>query len=604
MGFGSTPARPLLSFPPHACLHHQDGNTPIDLARQNGYISLAHSLVTCRTHIESMSSADIAEALRALGVSEGGKDRLMEMVQGVDGASWPEVLRNATRRCMVEFLVGCGRTERNAARVADARMQQYPTAEDAPDMWDRLIAEHCPRAPPAPPRSAGAKVLVISPGFGIRATPAQIRILERAYGAAVICSSQHANPEEPGFDMATGIRPLLEEIEKHRPAAILCASKGGRYMLELWRRLEEGRHDHLKAIAYLMINVPPDLERLPQGIKVTLVQGANEQVWPRPRGYKPHGQCITGSLEALIRTGSFGKCYLYFTVDQNSNFGYRKGDTHNPASLREYDCLPRLVDALLTDFPALSFGASSRLFVSPLRRDAEQRLGWHHDVLASRFNGPDLRVDVPAGCDEYKDVEAVFRAEPAEGVKRFYFSDRGVEHLTITKIERVQNRHLKDCVDNKRNDVQRNLQTMGAHFEAGVHCKWLFHGPSDADALQSIIENPLQGFAPQTGLATGRPNLWGYGAYFALHASYCVNAGYGKYCLDEEENSMLLLCLVDTGVSCVGEEHLLTYPRIHPGRMATYMSFIDSASNPEIFVTYGDQAYPAYIIHYAPHHSV
>ena len=30
----------------------------------------------------------------------------------------------------------------------------------------------------------------------------------------------------------------------------------------------------------------------------------------------------------------------------------------------------------------------------------------------------------------------------------------------------------------------------------------------------------------------------------------------------------------------------------------TYSSYIDYASNPEIFVTMGEQAYPAYIIHF------
>lgn len=63
---------------------------------------------------------------------------------------------------------------------------------------------------------------------------------------------------------------------------------------------------------------------------------------------------------------------------------------------------------------------------------------------------------------------------------------------------------------------------------------------------------------------------------------------------------MILLCLVDTGLSCVGEQHMRVQPRMHPGnKPVTYMSYVDCASNPEIFVSMGEQAYPAYIIHFS-----
>jgi len=582
--------------------------TPADRARNKGHLDLAAWLdrtaslsppFTCSSHIESMSDADVSGALSVLGVSSGGQARLREMVQGIDAASWPEVLKIAMRRCVVDFLVGCGRSERDAARLADARLTPNTTiAQEAPGMWDRLIAEYCPRGPPVPARSPGTKVLVISPGFGIMAAPAQIRILERAYGAAVIRSNQHENPEAAGFDMSTGIRPLLKEIEEHKPAVILCASKGGLYMMKLWSLLKAGGHDHLKAIAYLMINVHPSLETLPTGVKVTLVQGAKEEIWPRPRGYTDTGHCEDGSLEALIRTGSPGLCHLYYTVDRNSGFGYRKGDTHVPSSLLEYDCLPRLVDALLTDLPAVSFQASSRVFLSPQRRHAEQRLGWHLDAVAARFQGDDLRVTVPPGSAEFLDVQAIFMAEPADGVNRFYFPDRGCEHVTISKIERVQNRDLKDAVDNTRGRVKVMKESMGANYEAGVHCRWLFHGAKCATALESIIENPVSGFAPQMGHRDGGIQLWGFGTYFALHASYSVNGHYCDGCRDEEDDCMIMLCLVDTGLSCVGEKHIRRLPLTSNKRVA-YMSFTDSESNPEIFVTIGEQAYPAYIIHFS-----
>jgi hypothetical protein len=240
------------------------------------------------------------------------------------------------------------------------------------------------------------------------------------------------------------------------------------------------------------------------------------------------------------------------------------------------------------------------LFVSKERRDAEQNLGWHPEVLATRFQGHSTRATVPPRSAEFRDIETIFKAEPADGVKRFYFPNRDCQHMQITKIERVQNRALKDAVDNQRGLGKSMIESMGAKYEAGVHCRWLFHGARSAESLDSIIENPLTGFAPQMGLGLGVVNLWGYGTSFALHASYSVNAGYCHDYLDEDQDCMILLCLVDTGLSCVGEEHMRILPRMHPvNKRVTYLSYIDSASSPEIFVTMGDQAYPAYIIHFS-----
>ena len=102
-------------------------------------------------------------------------------------------------------------------------------------------------------------------------------------------------------------------------------------------------HEYLKDIGYLMINVSPSVTRLPHGVKVVVVQGAKDEKWPRPRGYAKNGKVEDGSLEALVRTGTPGLCYLYYTADVNSNWGYRKGDKHTAASLLEHrshvDCV-------------------------------------------------------------------------------------------------------------------------------------------------------------------------------------------------------------------------------------------------------------------------
>jgi len=233
----------------------------------------------------------------------------------------------------------------------------------------------------------------------------------------------------------------------------------------------------------------------------------------------------------------------------------------------------------------------------------------------------DTRVEVQRGSDEFKHVECIFKADPASGVDRFYFPDRGTSDLIVTKIERVQNRGLKDSVDHMRGGVKKALESVGEPYVAGVHSRWLFHGVGGASVdeatenLESIIENPTSGFAPQMGLGNGGVNLWGYGSYFARDASYPVHAGYGSNCLDEERDKMLLLCLVECGLSCVGEEHMRIMPKVTYNSSArntcascpttrrwkqlTYNSYVDYASNPEIFVVArGEQVYPAYIIHF------
>jgi len=74
---------------------------------------------------------------------------------------------------------------------------------------------------------------------------------------------------------------------------------------------------------------------------------------------------------------------------------------------------------------------------------------------------------------------------------------------------------------------------------------------------------------------------------------------YCNGCRDDAGNRMALLCLVECGLSCVGEGHMRIMPKTHPERrQLPYMSYVDYASNPEIFVTLGEQAYPAYIIHF------
>ena len=97
---------------------------------------------------------------------------------------------------------------------------------------------------PQPPDRRGKKVLVIAPGFGFRVNnggPGELAMAVMRSGFEVKVSAQHRNPE--GFaqvEMAEAIETILAEVDAFEPDAVLCASKGGAYMAELWRRMDEG----------------------------------------------------------------------------------------------------------------------------------------------------------------------------------------------------------------------------------------------------------------------------------------------------------------------------------------------------------------------------
>ena len=57
---------------------------------------------------------------------------------------------------------------------------------------------------------------------------------------------------------------------------VVCASKGGAYMLELWRRSY--------TTPSVMINVHPACCELPKNVPIVLVHGANDTTFKRDRG--------------------------------------------------------------------------------------------------------------------------------------------------------------------------------------------------------------------------------------------------------------------------------------------------------------------------------
>jgi len=358
-----------------------------------------------------------------------------------------------------------------------------------------------------------------------------------------------------------------------------------------------------------MINAHPNIDTvlggtLPEGVPIVIVQGAKENVWPKPRGYTRAGQLEDGSLEALIRTGSPHMCYLYYTIEMHLQAGHREGDDHTPKSLLKDDCLARLVDALISARPAYTFLTSSALRgISEERRAAEAFLGYHPDQLR-RFwvpQSPEYRLEVAPSSDEYKKVAAIFHAEPPSDSPRCYHSRYGVDGKTIKMIERVQNGQLQDRVDMNHGLVSKNLIHAGIEYRGGVHSRWLFHGcgsptqpiTAGTAALKSIITNPDQGFEDNLNSRS----LFGVGSYFARDATYPVHE---HLCCQSDRSGveMIMLCLVECGLSCVGEEHMKSLPRVHPNMPLNYASYVDHAANPEFYVVRGENAYPAYIIHY------
>ena len=379
-------------------------------------------------------------------------------------------------------------------------------------------------------------------------------------------------------------------------------------MVELWKLMAKSK---LGKTPCLMINVHPSVKQLPKDVKIVLVQGSQEEVWHKPRGYDSMGKVEDDSLEAIIRTGSPRLCYLYYTVEK-AGVRHRKGDTHNPVSLLKYDCLPRLIDSLVLtevhgEFPAFAFPLTSGAFTSSDRRKHENTLGFDPRSLRNTWVSQDKKgmdaektFDVPKQSNEFKAVEGIFNSEPS--VARFYAPHLTAASKTVERIERIENGFQHESMDLSYDIVKNTLLQHGSAYANGVHARWLFHGTGSAEVNQEIVEDPRVGFKPWLN----ERGLWGKGVYFARDAAYPIACpGCCNTCLDDDGNMMVLLCLVQTGLPCVGEEHITgNIPKVHDEmrpQKIRYDTFVDCLSNPEIFVVPQGvaNAYPAYIIHFS-----
>jgi len=179
------------------------------------------------------------------------------------------------------------------------------------------------------------RLLIVSPGFGRDLNPQQGQMLEAA-GFQIRWLVDLPNPETIGFPMMQYLPQIQQAISDYQPHLLACASKGGAYVTALWQA-------GIWSGPTLFINRHPSLTCLPKDTTVVLAHGSNDEFYKNRRE----------DLENLMRTGSENRCWLYYTANSGLlGRGYtRQGDMHNMESLKHWDCLPRLVDAALSDCP-------------------------------------------------------------------------------------------------------------------------------------------------------------------------------------------------------------------------------------------------------------
>lgn len=445
-------------------------------------------------------------------------------------------------------------------------------------------SKKCPCKPHRDRPRHEKSVLIIGPGFGREINPAQAALVHQA--GFQIQYVEVPNPEQPSFPISAYLPLVKEAIDKYMPDVVVAASKGGPYVVALWKK------GWWKGPT-VMINAHPQMTELPKDATVVIAHGSNDELYTRSRA----------ELEQLVSTGSQNRCFLYYTANSGHfSKGYtRLGDKHNMASLLQYDCLPRLIDAASCDRgPELHMVASWRQRLSPQRDEAEHWLTHCPEQLRDLWEstdhmGLDARklYEVPRHSEEFIKVATIFKSAPPEPPAYTGTSDFEWGRTGILRIERVENGLLEQSENAYYESMRRSIEDQGLTFEPGVHTRWAFHG---TDQIESIIEDPMMGFQP-LACGTRLGSLWGSGTYFARDARYVVD---GNFCpVQRDGTRQMLLCLLMTGMPCLGDpnQHGVLPFRRKPHR---YHSSVDSLSSPEIFITqHPGAAYPAYLITFA-----
>lgn len=450
----------------------------------------------------------------------------------------------------------------------------------------RKLRAEAARSPlPSPADRTSRCVFAIGAGLRCGGNLRLCRMLEAAGFRVHWCESAPA-PEGPGWSPMPYLGLLGAEIADVKPDVLLCASSGGIYVLPLW---QAGLWDG----PTVFINAHPHLNCLPVGLPVVIAHGSNDKVFPSSRAY----------LEELSEAGG-NSCYLHFTGNSGrlpSGHLSRLGDGHEMESLLQYDCLPRLVDAALCpEGPETSVLRSWRSQLSDDRSRAEQWLGLTTHSFRQRWAPPlpngarRLLADVAPGSEEFRCVEAVFKANPHDP-PAYMFNNATHEQWVarrVLRVQRVENMFQEAGARPYFASLQQSLEEQGLAFEPGTHTRWAFHGASRA-AVESILTDPVAGFQPLASGTRGA-SLWGPGTYFARDGRYVCDGG---FCAPAPDGSrQTLLCLLATGMPCLGDpQHIGVLPfRQRPHR---YNSSVDSLSSPEVFIIqHAAAALPGYLV--------
>lgn len=442
--------------------------------------------------------------------------------------------------------------------------------------------------PRALPDRSRRRVLIIGPGFGQQMNPMQGRVIEQA-GFQVKWVTNIPNPEQWNFPVDPYLGNIAAELDRFRPDVLACASKGGVYLVGLWRTgIWRG--------PTVLINAHPALQQLPQGVPVVLAHGANDEVYPARGRHE---------LEGLLATGTPDLCFLYFSANSGQVYPgqfTREGDFHNMESLLQKDCLPRLIDAVLCpEGPEVHMIRTWPDRLSETRIAAERWLGYTPERLRRLWASPGKRgrekqklFEVPRESEEFEHIVAAFKAMPREAPAYQQVTPEKWQQVNVVRVERVENGTQEEgCTRPYYHSVRMTFEHQGLDFEPGIHTCWAFHG-ADAEAIDSIITNEVNGFQP---LATGSRNssVWGSGTYFARDAQYVAGSHFcGKPALDGTRQ--MLMSLLVTGMPCLGDpEHRGVLPlRRKPHR---YNSSVDCLSSPEVFIIQqSGAAIPAYLL--------
>jgi len=438
------------------------------------------------------------------------------------------------------------------------------------------------------------RVLIVAPGFGRDCNPRQGAMLVQAGYQLHWCRDIPESAELHQASASKLVAPYLprvrEDIREFTPHVVVCGSQGGAYAIGLWQ------------MGYwrgptVMINAHPDLpRRLPHGVQVVIAHGSNDEAYHWRRE----------DLEEIASSAS-NSCMLYQTVNSGqmaSGARTRLGDTHIMRSLLLHDCLPRLVDAAVSQTgPEMHFLQSWRERLSDTRCDAQHWLGYSPERLRRLWSSPGHQgmddnklFEVSPASEEFRRVAAIFKAFPPEPPAYVLSSETNWEHLPIYKIDRVENGcQLEGNSVPYRDALRRSLQEQGVKFDSATHACWAFHGAGQ-EAVASIVNDPVAGFQP---LVSGSRNaaVWGSGTYFARDAKYVAD---GQFCPRGPDGTRcMLLCLLNLGMPCLGDSlHKGNLPfRQKPHR---YNSSVDCLSSPEVYVIqHPGAAVPAYLITFA-----